>query len=105
MSSKLDSVRRADLSGPPSQPGLRGPAYIIAVALLLSSPVTAQRLDSWRATETPRFYADDPLWQDPDMRTIAPVEMFDLSKSYEFLHETFGHSAQSRGPALNVNTL
>ena len=39
------------------------------------------------------------------MRDIAPVAEFDLSKSYEFVHETFGETAQSCGPALNVNTL
>jgi hypothetical protein len=36
---------------------------------------------------------------------IPPVADFDLSKSYEFLHETFGQSVQSRGPALNINRL
>ena len=45
------------------------------------------------------------MWRDDDMRDIAPVEMFDLSKSYEFLNETFGETARSHGRALNVNTL
>ena len=45
------------------------------------------------------------MWRDDDMRDIPPVAMFDLSKSYEFLNETFGESARSFGPALNVNTL
>src|SRR4029434_5214117 len=40
-----------------------------------------------------------------DMRDIKPVAKFDLSKSYEFVNETFGHTVQSWGPALNVNTL
>jgi len=39
------------------------------------------------------------------MRDIAPVASFDLSKTYEFVKETFGGSATSFGPALNVNTL
>jgi hypothetical protein len=52
-----------------------------------------------------RFYADDPVRRDDDTRDIPPVPMFDLSKSYEFVHETFGTSAQSWGSALNVNTL
>jgi hypothetical protein len=52
-----------------------------------------------------RFYRDDPIWVDPDMRDIPPVAVFDLSKSYEFLNETFGGSSKSEGPALNVNTL
>src|SRR5262247_1075991 len=52
-----------------------------------------------------RFYPDDPIWRDGDMRDTPPVAEFDLSKTYEFLHETFGETVQSRGPALNVNTL
>ncbi len=52
-----------------------------------------------------RFYPDDPVWRDVDMRDIPPVANFDLSKSYEFLNETFGDTVQSRGQALNVNTL
>jgi hypothetical protein len=39
------------------------------------------------------------------MRDIPPVADFDLSKSYEFLHETFGETVTSRGLAQNVNTL
>ena len=39
------------------------------------------------------------------MRNIPPVAEFDLSKSYEFVNETFGETVKSRGPALNVNTL
>jgi hypothetical protein len=57
------------------------------------------------ARELPRFYPDDPIWRDDDMRAIPQVAAFDLSKSYEFVVETFGSSVQSRGPALNVNTL
>jgi hypothetical protein len=52
-----------------------------------------------------RFYPDDPIWRDDDMRDMPAVAEFDLSKSYEFLHETFAETVQSRGPALNVNTL
>ena len=62
---------------------------------------------SSRGTRTAarRFYPDDPIWRDGDMRDIPPVAEFDLSKSYEFLNETFGETVQSHGPALNVNTL
>ena len=75
------------------------------VALLPSARLAAQRLEGWTKSIGPRFYADDPLWRDVDMRDIPPVAEFDLSKSYEFLHETFTDSVASRGPALNVNTL
>jgi hypothetical protein len=52
-----------------------------------------------------RFYPDDPIWRDDDMHDAPPVAEFDLSKSYEFLHETFGETVKSHGPALNTNTL
>jgi hypothetical protein len=65
----------------------------------------AQRLERSNASEGRRFYPDDPIWRDPDSRDIRPVAEFDLSKSYEFLNETFGETAKSHGPALNVNTL
>lgn len=65
----------------------------------------AQRLERWNAVDGRRFYQDDPIWRDPDTRDIPPVAEFDLSKSYEFVNETFGESITSRGRALNVNTL
>jgi hypothetical protein len=52
-----------------------------------------------------RFYPDDPLWRDDDMRTIPAPAPHDLSKSYEFVANSFGETARSFGPALNVNTL
>ncbi len=52
-----------------------------------------------------QFYPDDPLLRDDDMRDIAPPAEYDLSKSYEFVANTFGETARSFGPALNVNTL
>ena len=39
------------------------------------------------------------------MRTIPLPAEHDLSKSYEFVANTFGETARSFGPALNVNTL
>ena len=52
-----------------------------------------------------RFYPDDPRWSDDDRRTIPAPVPHDLSKSYEFVANTFGDTAHSFGPALNVNTL
>jgi hypothetical protein len=65
----------------------------------------AQRLESWTKPGEHRFYPDDPIWHDADMRDIPPVADFDLSKSYEFVNETFRDTVTSRGPALDVNTL
>src|SRR5262245_59777485 len=77
----------------------------VAVAMSPESRLGAQQLESWTKSLQQRFYADDPIWQDHDTGDIHPVAAFDLSKSYEFLHESFSDSVQSRGPALNVNTL
>jgi hypothetical protein len=85
----------------------------LAAACLLSAAgastfvaprVLAQRADA-QASMDRRFYADDPVRVDDDMRDTPPMPVFELSKSYEFVNETFGGSAQSWGPALNVNTL
>src|SRR4029434_10862105 len=75
------------------------------LALLSGPRLAAQRLDTWTKSLAQHFYPDDPIWGDGDMRDVPPLANFDLSKSSEFLHETFAESATSRGPALNVNTL
>src|SRR6185295_17167103 len=84
---------------------LAGLLLAIGFAVAAAPRVAAQRLDRSDKSEERLFYPDDPIWRDPDMRDIPPVAEFDLSKSYEFLHETFGRSVESRGRALNVNTL
>src|SRR5688572_3160746 len=73
-------------------------------SVFVAPHLLAQHAGSQAGTDR-RFYADDPVRRDDDSRDIAPVPMFDLSKSYEFVHETFGTSVQSWGSALNVNTL
>src|SRR5215213_2498990 len=82
-------------------------AVLIAtgVAITGTSRVAAQRPEASNVKESRRFYPDDPIRRDDDMRDIRPVAEFELSKSYEFVNETFGHSVTSFGPALNVNTL
>ena len=91
----------------PLSPRLAGVCVLLALGLaLVPAPgLDAQRLDPSKPGAQPRFFADDPLWRDRDDRDIPEVAVFDLSKSYEFVNETFGDSVTSRGPALNVNTL
>ena len=83
------------------------PLAVILLAALAASAMpnpSAQTLPSC-GSGLVRFYPDDPLWRDDDMRSIAePAEHY-LSKSYEFLANTFRETARSFGPALNVNTL
>jgi len=82
-----------------------GSLLAIGVAVATAPRADAQRLERADQGEGRRFYSDDPVWRDGDMRDIPPVAGFDLSKSYEFVHETFGETVKSRGRALNVNTL
>src|SRR4029453_12053899 len=77
----------------------------IGAAVVSTPRLDAQQLESWKRNLDRRFYPDDPIWRDADSRNISPVAEFDLSKSYEFVNETFVGSVRSRGPALNVNTL
>jgi hypothetical protein len=79
-------------------------AAVLAIAASLAA-LDAQQLERWSKGEGQRYFPDDPVWTDNDTRDISPVAKFDLSKSYEFVKETFGGSAKSFGPALNVNTL
>jgi hypothetical protein len=96
MSSKPRVLRAAFAAA--SLVTLAGASTFVTPSLL------AQRAASQAGTDR-RFYADDPVRRDDDSRDIPPVAKFDLSKSYEFVNETFGESAKSFGPALNVNTL
>ena len=80
-------------------------AAVITVASLAPERLGAQKPERWPSDTGRRFYQDDPLWTDADMRDIPPVAEFDLSKSYEFVNETFSDTVRSHGPALNVNTV
>jgi hypothetical protein len=78
---------------------------LAVVCLALTQIVTsAQKVERGQGA-APRFYADDPIWRDPDSRDIPPVQEVDLSKSYEFVVHTFGDPAKSEGTALNVNSV
>ena len=58
-------------------------------SMFVAPRLLAQHAGSQAGTDR-RFYADDPVRRDDDTRDIPPVPMFDLSKSYEFVNETFG---------------
>src|SRR6185503_2526125 len=84
---------------------IAGSLSAILFAVATAPRLDAQHLERSTGIEGRRFYSDDPIWRDGDMRDIPPVAAYDLSKSFEFLNETFRDSVTSRGPALNVNTL
>jgi hypothetical protein len=75
---------------------------LAAIAASVVSTPSAQTLPTRTGG---RFYPDDPLWRDDDRRPVAEPAVHDLSKSYEFVTNTFRETARSFGPALNVNTL
>ena len=52
-----------------------------------------------------RFYADDPLWVDDDMRDIPPVAKDELSKSYDFVSQHVLRARPVARARVNVNTL
>ena len=77
-------------------------SLVLVLLAALGTSVMAQTVPGPRSA---RFYPDDPLWHDDDMRSIAEPAKHDLSKSYEFVANTFSETARSFGAALNVNTL
>ena len=77
---------------------------LAAMAASLMARPSAQTLPQ-PARGAMRFYPYDPLLRDDDMQTIPAPAPHDLSKSYEFIANTFGETARSFGSALNVNTL
>ena len=81
------------------------PAAGILLAALTASFVAHPSAQTPPNSGWVRFYPDDPQWRDDDMRAIAEPAPHDLSKSYEFVANTFGETARSFGPALNTNTL
>jgi hypothetical protein len=98
MSSDTDTetgVRRTDR---PALAGWRGPVVAI---LLICGWTAATR------TATPRFYPDDPVWQDDDRAFDAgAASEAPLSEGFDFFEHSFGSPGDRRDVrALNVNTL
>jgi hypothetical protein len=81
------------------------PLAVILLAALAASVTPNPSAQTLSNPGSKRFYPDDPMWRDDDMRSIAEPAQHDLSKSFEFVANTFRETARSFGPALNVNTL
>ena len=84
-------------------------SFLISTCLMSSIAFSraslAQQVGGDDAGASRRFFPDDPLWIDPEPVDVAPVEDWDLSKSYDFLENTFSDPKGEDGPALNINTL
>ena len=76
---------------------------VVAITALSAATLGAQS-KAPAVQDSRRFFPDDPLWMDDDMRNIAPVAKDDLSKSYDFVHNTFSKGSALSGPSVNVNT-
>ena len=77
---------------------------VVAITALSAATLGAQS-KAPTVQDSRRFFPDDPLWMDDDMRDIAPVAKDELSKSYDFVHNTFSKGSALTGPSVNVNTL
>ena len=73
-------------------------AFVFAAAVITTITLDAQQ-------PSRRFYPDDPILVDNDKRDIAPVAKDELSKSYDFLFNTFARKASDGRSAININTL
>jgi hypothetical protein len=77
------------------RPVLLRVAACAAVLVLAPLPALAQR-----------FLPDDPVSKDPDDLPIPKPRRTDLSRTYDFLEDTFSHHPGARIPrAVNVNTV
>jgi hypothetical protein len=57
-------------------------------------------------TATPRFYADDPIWRDPETQDASNVQEVDVSGQYDLIENSFlGAGDHTLKRAENVNTV
>lgn len=74
---------------------------LIGAALCLASVANAQ---------APKFYPDDPVWQEPKPRAVGDIKPRRLSDYYDFFLHTFAHPGERQSKsepiaAKNANTL
>ena len=75
------------------------PVVLLGVTLLAVSVVSL-------GSVAPRFYADDPLEDDPETQDASGVQEIDLSDQYDFLENSFFHNGDKTSQrAVNVNTV
>jgi hypothetical protein len=54
----------------------------------------------------PRFYADDPIWRDPETQDASKVQPIKTSDQYDLVENSFlGAGDKADRPAANVNTI
>ena len=54
----------------------------------------------------PKFYADDPIWRDPETQDASKVQELDVSPQFDLIENSFlGAGDDTLKPAVNVNTI
>ncbi len=54
----------------------------------------------------PKFYADDPLWRDPETQDASGLKELPISEQFDFVENSFlGAGDETDQPALNTNTV
>ncbi len=68
--------------------------------------VIAAGATSGRALQNPKFFPDDPIWEDPDREiSIAQPTARNLSKTVDLFAKSFSSPVAGSVQAVNVNTL
>jgi hypothetical protein len=79
---------------------IKGIAAVALALILLLSVVPVL------AGNPPRFYPDDPLWEDPDRTLSIPMPTpREFSKMFDMYEKSFGKWPEGSVEAVNVNTL
>jgi hypothetical protein len=98
----LVAERRSDVTSR-RQPHRTHIARLAAFALFLAAGAQATS----QSPAGPRFYADDPLWTEPNTQDAAGVQSWDLDLAWDLVENLFtspGDSATDQR-AVNVNTV
>jgi hypothetical protein len=75
-----------------------------AVAVTLSAALSAAAMSGRAAA--PKFYADDPIWRDPETESASNVMEVDVSGQYDLIESSFlGAGDRTPKRAENVNTV
>jgi hypothetical protein len=76
---------------------------VAAVVVVVAGVWTAGAI---ARTATPRFYADDPIWRDPETQDASNVQEVDVSGQYDLIENSFlGAGDHTLKRAENVNTV
>ena len=74
--------------------------------LTLAAAAVAVLLSTGSRAAAPKFFGDDPLWQDPETQDASAIEVLPISEQFDFVENAFlGAGERANIPAANVNTI